>query len=173
MQVDKFGRFRSTSGNNSFLQLQHRLLKRELFNILIDKNLDKLILSCSDSTNGSVRIKNVECDSNSEPTDAVNISYLKRRTRDEVEKFVRALNFDKLVLAPSETNSLSIRIRNVATDVDSLPGDAVNVSYLTTHLRIFSIEIEKLEKRIESLENLLVQARSITYSTDTTSASLS
>ena len=90
---------------------------------------------------------------------------MKRRTR-EVEKFVRALNFDKLVLAPSETNGLSIRIRNVATDVDSLPGDAVNVSYLITHLRIFSVEIEKLEKRIENAENLLVQAKSITYSRD-------
>jgi len=75
-----------------------------MFNILSRKNLDKLILSYSDSTNGSVRIKNVENDSNSGPTDAVNISYMKRWTREEVEKFVRALNFDKLVLAPSETN---------------------------------------------------------------------
>lgn len=169
MEVDKFGRFRKneTGGRSipsyQLLQLQ-RFLKSDISSFLSEKNLDKLILSRASDTDDSIRIKNVFADENSFPTDAVNISYMRR----EITSLHSKKNFDKLILVGSESDNL-IRLRNIKVDENSLPNDAVNMEALT----LLREKIELLEKEVESMKILLVGAKSITYSRDAATTSFS
>jgi len=169
MEVDKFGRFRSSTANSNGtiqLQLLRRQLKKEISSILSEKNLDKLILSASNVPNAPIHIRNVESDDNSTSTDVVNIAYMTKRIKSEIEKIIYGLNFDKLILVSTpKTNGASslVRVRNVISDENSTLTDVVNVEYLMKNLHVLQKEIfalredmeklEKLEHRIERLEN--------------------
>jgi len=138
MEIDKFGRLRTRGANGGFssyhLHLLRKELKNEFITFLCEKNLDKLILSSSGAGNGSIRIQNVQTDDRSKPADVVNISYLNDRLKDEIGSCIRKLNFDKLSLA-QESGGASVRIRNVFTDDNSLPTDAVNIIYLKHRIK--------------------------------------
>ena len=172
MEVDKFGRFRKndTSGrlipSYQLLQLQ-RYLKSDILNVLSEKNFDKLVLTRDSEaeTSSSIRIRNVQSDQNSFPTDAVNISYMTQRVQNEISSMLHEKNLDKLILEGNDAEN-SIRIRNIRNDENSHPTDAVNVAYVSSALSTFRESIEKLENRIESLENTLVGVKSITYARD-------
>ena len=163
MEIDKFGRRRKNDvGGRSIpsyqlLQLQ-RYLKNEISSFSSEKNLDKLILIEEGS---SIRIRNVRADKDSLPTDAVNISYLEREVEKKIKNLLAEKNLDKLVLTSDDRKNL-IRIRNVRVDDNSESMDAVNVAYVSK----LAEKIELLEKEIESMKNLLIGAKSITYSTD-------
>ena len=144
-------------------------MNSKIARVLNEKNLDRLILT--EGSNGRVRIQNVESDDNSIPTDGVNISYMKQSIKKHVEEFLCGLNFDKMSLAFSKEDDgyLSIRIRNVETDDNSLPTDAVNVSYVARKLNSFRHDVERLETRIKNLEKIVTaetRAASVSYSRD-------
>ena len=179
MEVDKFGRRRKNDSSShsipsyQLLQLE-RNLKSDVQSFLIEKNLDKLILTKTLETEGSpIRVRNVHTDQDSFPADAVNISYLRLELERQISIMLAGKNLHKLLLLTGEDHEDLIRIRNIRVDENSLPTDAVNLAYVSRGLNVLMEKISKLEKEIESMKNLSVDAKSITYSKDAATMSFS